>query len=473
MMSMRWTCFSTACGILFLIASPAFAETVDRPNVVVVLVDDLRWDEISCAGHPFVRTPHIDRVAYEGARFRNAFATTPLCSPIRASLLTGLYAHHHGIADNTDRSRQSHRLVTFPRILHEHGYETGYVGKWHMGNDDTPRPGFDYWVSMRGQGTSFDPVLNENGKRVQATGHTTDVLNARAVRFVRQKRAKPFCLYIAHKALHPELVQYDDGSISDPGAAKFLPAKRHQDLYADAPIPRRLNVVDTLEGKPALKRKIDGLPPLSRETGTSDETVRDRLRMLAGIDEGLGQLFDALEAAGQLDHTVLILTSDHGYWYGEHGLSVERRLAYEEAARIPLLVRYPPLVKPGTLIDQLALSIDLAPTVLNLAGVKAASKMDGRSLVPLLAGKRPSDWRESFLIEYYTDTVFPRVRNMGYQAVRTLRYKYIHYVDLEGMDELYDLNRDPYEMKNLIDDPALQATLEQMKAELANLSGSD
>jgi N-acetylglucosamine-6-sulfatase len=470
MMNLRRTCFATACAILFLIALPAFAERSGRPNIVVVLVDDLRWDEIGCAGHPFVRTPHIDRIAYEGARFRNAFATTPLCSPIRASLLTGQYAHHHGIVDNTDRSRQSHKLVTFPRILHDNGYETGYVGKWHMGNDDTPRPGFDYWVSMRGQGTSFDPGLNVNGKRVRATGHTTDVLNDRAVRFVRRKRTKPFCLYIAHKALHPELIQYDDGSISDPSAAKFMPAERHKGLYADAPIPRRLNVTDRLEGKPALKRRIEGLPPLSRETGTSDETVRDRLRMLAAVDEGVGQLFDALKDTGQLDDTVLVFTSDHGYWYGEHGLSVERRLAYEEAARIPLLVRYPRLVKPGTLIDRLALSIDLAPTVFELAGAKALPKMDGRSLVPLLAGKQPSDWRESFLIEYYSDTVFPRIRNMGYKAVRTLGHKYIHYMELEGMDELYDLQRDPYEMENLIDDPGSQATLEELKAELARLS---
>ncbi len=472
MMTMRTTCLIALSTVCFLAASAAFSENVERPNIVVVLVDDLRWDEMGCAGHPFVRTPHIDRIAYEGARFRNAFATTPLCSPVRASLLTGQYAHHHGIVDNTDRSRQSHKLVTFPRILHGNGYETGYVGKWHMGNDDTPRPGFDYWVSMRGQGTSFNPVLNENGKRVQSSGHTTDVLNGRAVRFVRRKRARPFCLYVAHKALHPELIQYDDGSISDPSAAKFMPAERHKDLYADAPIPRRLNVTDTLEGKPALQRKIEGLPPLSRDTGTSDETVRDRLRMLAAVDEGVGQLFDALEATGQLDDTLLVLTSDHGYWYGEHGLSVERRLAYEEAARIPLLVRYPPLVKPGTTIDQFALSIDLAPTLLELAGAEAEPRMDGRSLVPLLAGKRPSDWRESFLIEYYSDTVFPRIRNMGYKAVRTPRYKYIHYVDLRGMDELYDLRSDPYEMKNLINDPGFQATLEELKTEMARLSGA-
>lgn len=465
----RLTPLLALCFAWLALSAGTAEEAGQRPNVLVVLVDDLRWDEIGCAGHAFARTPNIDRIACEGARFRNAFATTPLCSPVRASLLTGQYAHHHGIVDNTTRSEASHELITFPRILQQNGYETGYVGKWHMGNDDTARPGFDDWVGMKGQGTSFDPVLNENGTRRQASGHTTDVLNDRAVRFVRRERSKPFCLYIAHKALHPELIQYDDGSISDPSAAKFMPAERHRERYADAPIPRRLNVTDTLEGKPALKRPIEGLPPLGRATGTDDETVRDRLRMLAAVDEGVGRLFDALEATGQLDNTLFVFTSDHGYWYGEHGLSVERRLAYEEAARIPLLVRYPPLVGGCRVIDPFALSIDLAPTVLELAGVKTPGGMDGRSLVPLLKGKTPGDWRTSFLIEYYSDTVFPRIRDMGYKAIRTERYKYIHYVDLEGMDELYDLKNDPYEMENLIDDPASQGVLAGLKAELAGL----
>lgn len=442
------------------------ATASERPNIVVILVDDLRWDELGCTGHPFVRTPHIDRIAREGARFRSAFATTPLCSPSRACFLTGQYAHHHGVFDNTNRSALSHRLVTFPRILQAAGYETAYVGKWHMGNDDTARPGFDYWVCMKGQGTSFDPELNENGRRDTYTGHTTDVLNEKAVAFVQKRREEPFCLYVAHKALHPELIQYDDGSISDPKAAKFMPAERHKDLYADATIPRRPNVTDTLEGKPALQRKIAGLPPLGPETGTSDETIRDRLRMLAAIDEGVGQLLDALEQKGQLDNTVFVFASDHGYWYGEHGLSVERRLPYEEAARIPLLVRYPQLVKAGGVIDDMALSIDLAPTLLELAGFEPPQTMDGRSLAPLLKGERPGNWRTSFLIEYYTDMVFPRVFKMGYKAIRTERYKYIHYTDLEGMDELYDLKSDPYEMKNVIDDPAAQATLGKLKEEL-------
>ncbi len=460
-----WFCLVVMFPVCLLQA----AQAGQKPNVVVVLVDDLRWDEIGCMGHPFVRTPHIDRIAHEGARFRNAFCSTPLCSPVRACLLTGLYTHNHGILDNINRSQHSHTLRTFPQVLQKAGYETAYVGKWHMGNDDTARPGFDHWVSMKGQGTSFDPVLNVNGKRVPHKGHTTDALNQKVNEFVQQKRDKPFCIYIAHKALHPELTQRDDGSITDPSAAKFMPAKRHEKLYATAAIPRRLNVVDTLEGKRALQRAIPGLPALSQKTGTSDEVIRDRLRMLAGIDEGVGQLWKRLEKNGQLDNTVFVFTSDHGYWYGEHGLSVERRLPYEEGIRVPLLVRYPPLVKAGTLIDQFAVSVDLAPTMLELAQVKSDQKYDGKSLVPLLKGEQPEDWRESFLIEYNSDTVFPRLLKMGYKAVRTPRWKYIQFNELEGMNELYDVQNDPYEMKNLIDLPESKATVNTLQAELKRL----
>ena len=435
------------------------------------MVDDLRWDEIGCVGHPFVRTPNIDRIAREGALFRNAFCTTPLCSPVRASLLTGLYAHHHGILDNTNRSAASHRLATFPQALQQAGYRTAFIGKWHMGNDDTPRPGFDHWVGMAGQGTSFDPVLNVDRRRRAHVGHTTDVLNAAAVDFVRRQSTAPFCLYVSHKALHPELVQRDDGSLSDPSAARFLPAPRHATWYAEGPIPRRLNVLDSLAGKPALQRPVDGLPPLSRATGTSDETVRDRLRMLAAVDDGVGLLFDVLRSAKRLDDTVLILLSDHGYWYGEHGLSVERRLAYEESLRIPLLIRYPRSIPAGLLIDELAVSIDLAPTVLDLAAVASTPPMDGRSLVPLLRGAAPDDWRTSFLVEYNTDAVFPRVHNMGYKAVRSTRWKYIRYNELQGMDELYDLREDPYEMDNRISDPDAAEALQALRAEIDRLSG--
>ena len=434
------------------------ADSAKKPDIIFILVDDLRWDELGYAGHSFAKTPNIDRIAHQGIRFRNAFTSAPLCSPARACLLTGQHVSHHGILDNTNRSEHSHKLRTFPMALQKSGYRTAYIGKWHMGNDDSARPGYDRWVSMKGQGTSFDPLLNVDGEQVEHVGHTTDVLNRYAAEFVGAAREndQPICLYLAHKALHPELVQRDDGSITDPDAKDFMPAKRHEKLYENSAVPRRLNVLDDLEGKPALQRKIDGLPPLSRATGTSDKVVRDRQRMLVAVDEGVGQLFEALEKVGRLENAIIVLTSDHGYWYGEHGLSVERRLAYEEAIRIPLLMRYPQRIEAGQTHDAMALTIDFAPTLLEMADADPLPgvKMDGRSLVPLLDGKTPADWRQAFRIEYNTDTVFPRVLTMGYRAIRTERWKYIRYLDLEGMDELYDLREDPYEMRNVVGENA-------------------
>ena len=446
-------------------------ESKSKPNIVFVLLDDIRWDDLGAAGHPWVRTPNFDRIAREGAFFRNAFATTPLCSPNRASILTGQYAHTHGIIDNVDRRERSHQLVTFPRILNDAGYETAFVGKWHMGVDDSPRPGFDYWFSIQGQGYYFDPDVNENGRRFKAKGYTTDIFSRRAERFLRKKRGRPFLLYLSHKAVHPNIFQNADGSVRGPreGASKFTPAERHKTLYADKKIPRRPNAKSYGRGKPALLRKIPGVEPLGPSTGTDDATIRNRLRMLAAADEGMGKIFDVLEAAGQLDDTIIVLTSDHGYFYGEHGLDRERRLAYEETARVPLFVRYPPLVNAGTEIDAFALSVDHAPTLLDLAGVGIPGEMHGRSLIPILKGEAPADWRDSFLIEYYSDTVMPRLVKMGYKAVRTRSWKYIHYVDLEGVDELYDLERDPYEMLNVIDDPQAKVALGEMKSELKRL----
>jgi N-acetylglucosamine-6-sulfatase len=251
-------------------------------------------------------------------------------------------------------------------------------------------------------------------------------------------------------------------------AEQFIPAARHRNLYLDKPVPRRPNAMRAPEGKPALQRRIGDLPPLGPKTGTSDRVIRERQQTLMAVEEGVGDILKALKETGQLDNTVFVFTSDNGYFYGEHGLSVERRLAYEESIRLPLLVRYPQVIKAGTVRDELALNIDLAPTLLALAGVSVPANMEGRSLVPLLKGE-PIRWRDSFLIEYYSDRVFPRVVKMGYKAVRTARWKYIHYVELEGMDELYDLETDPYEMKNLINDPVGQKALTEMKQELERL----
>ncbi|HBJ86821.1 MAG TPA: acetylglucosamine-6-sulfatase [Verrucomicrobiales bacterium] len=456
-------------ALLCLAASwSAAAEKSQPPNIVVVLVDDLRWDDLGCAGHPFSQTPHMDRVAREGARFLNAFATTPLCSPSRACLLTGLYAHAHGITDNTERGAQSHKLATFPQALQRAGYETAYVGKWHMGNDDSPRHGFDHWVCLKGQGSTFDPELNINGSASKSVGYVTDVLHEQALAFLRQPRAKPFLLYFAHKALHPETVQRADGSLSDPNASNFIPAARHQNLYAGEKIPRRLNALQAPRNKPALQRRIADLPSLGPGTGSSDESILGRLRMLAAVDESLGGLLRALEQSGELERTLVVVTSDHGYFYGEHGLSVERRLAYEESIRIPLLMRLPGVIQPGSEPAQMALTLDIAPTLMELAGAASDSSLHGRSLLPVFK-KEAADWRGEFLIEYFTDKVFPRVHQMGYQAIRDTRWKFIRYTSLQGMDELYDIETDPFEMNNRINDPQAAAELQRLKTALDRL----
>jgi N-acetylglucosamine-6-sulfatase len=452
---------------LCLLVCAAVSSAQERPNIVLVVVDDLRFDDFSAAGHPFSRTPNIDRLAREGASFQNMFAVTPLCSPSRANILTGLYTRNHGILDNTDRSPRSHALQTFARQLHAGGYNTGFIGKWHMGNDPTPRPGFDTWVAMKGQGEAIDPELFENGRLARVKGYVTDILTERAVSFIGESRTKPFLLMLSHKALHPNMLQRADGTVISIGEGGFIPAERHKKLYADKTPPRRMNYGVPPRGKPALERRIASLAPLGKDTVTPDETIRDRLRMLAAVDEGLGRMFEALEKQGILDKTVVMLVGDNGYFYGEHGLSEERRLAYEESIRLPLLVRFPPKVRGGSRPEAQALTIDIAPTILDLAAAQPLEGVDGRSLAPLFKAEgTPAGWRRSFLIEYNSDIVFPRMLKMGYEAVRNERYKYIRYRELEGMNELYDLREDPFELKNLIAAESARDLRRTMEGEL-------
>ncbi len=439
-----------------------------QPNVVVVLVDDLRWDDFGAAGHPFVETPNIDRVANEGAMFLNAFAATPLCSPSRANFLTGLYAHTSGIIDNVERGPQSQQLETFPQALQRAGYETAFIGKWHMGNDDRPRPGFDHWVSMQGQGDLFDVELNVDGKRQVFQGYTTDTFTDLAVNFIERKRTKPFLVYLPHKAIHP-----GSGGLVEGG---FKAAPRHEGRYAGAEVPRRPNYGVPPRDKPALMRETEGMPPLGPDSVTPDATIRDRLEMLLSIDEGLGRIMDTLERQGQLDDTVVVVAGDHGYFYGEHGLNAERRFAYEESARIPLLMRYPRLIKAGTKPAELVLNLDLSSTLLDMCGAEIGARLQGRSTVPLLKGEHPDGWRTAILIEHHSDpesylgrSALRRALNMGYKAVRTQTHKYIQYTDLEGMDELYDLEADPYELRNLIGQPGSEALVHRMQEELRRL----
>jgi N-acetylglucosamine-6-sulfatase len=287
------------------------------------------------------------------------------------------------------------------------------------------------------------------------------------LKFIRQEREKPFLLYLSHKALHPNVIQRNDGSVADIGSGGFVPAPRHKGMYDSNVFSRRPNHAVAPLDKPALARQIDDLPPLGSATATKEKTIQERAEMLMAVDEGLGLLMKELEDRGDLDNTIIVFTSDHGFWYGEHGLDEERRLAYEESIRIPMLIRYPPLIKAGLVPEKMILSIDLAPTLLEVAGLKAGSDLQGRSLLPLF-NNSAKDWRTSFLVEYYSDAVFPRIRNMGYVAARTDRYKYIHYLELQDMDELYDLQQDPYELKNIINDAEAIEILTLMKDELNN-----
>lgn len=473
--------------LLTALVAPACTapDTPDRPigpppNVVVIVVDDLRWDEFGAAGHPYLQTPAIDRLAAEGVWFTNAFHAVSLCSPNRATLLTGQYASRHGIIDNLARDLASHHLRTFPQALQARGYETAFVGKWHMGNDPTPRPGFDYWAALPGQGRTVDPELFEDGRLHVVPGYVTDVLTDRAVAFLQRKHERPFLLYLAHKAIHPDARQLNDGSIDRAHPSVYIPAPRHRGRYEGETLARRPNAgppPGDLEGKPALRRALAtrDAPENARaygaelDRGTSEETIRRRAEMLLAVDEGLGRILEVLSATGQLDHTMIVFTSDNGYFFGEHGLSIERRMPYEESIRNALLIRYPPLASGGSRVPQLVSSVDLAPTVLDVAGAPADAQIQGRSLVPLLRGDARG-WRDAALVEFYTnEQPMPWLLDMDYRAVRTARHKYIQWTQHPDEDELYDLEADPYEITNLARDPAAAALRRQLREQLGRL----
>jgi N-acetylglucosamine-6-sulfatase len=314
-------------------------------------------------------------------------------------------------------------------------------------------------VSFKGQGVYQDPMMNFDGKAVKAPGYMTDILNSNAVAFVEKEHTKPFVLYLAHKAVH----------------GPFTPADRHKDLYANAKVSPPPSVNDSLEGKPVLTREPEGdLPAKKKAKAKANNQVQKnfppgtmlgQLRALAAIDEGVGQIFAALEKTKQLDNTIFIFSSDNGYFWAEHGLG-DKRWAYEESIRDPLLVRYPKLVKAGKKIDEMVLNIDLAPTLLELGGAKIPKDVQGQSFLPLLKGEHVA-WRGSALFEYFNEKMYSRTPT--WQAVRTDRWKFVQYKDLPGMDELYDLKADPFELKNLVNDSSASKTLKEMKAELAKL----
>ena len=427
-----------------MIAQDAGTSEVPR-NVVFILSDDHRYDFMGFMDEapPFLETPNMDRMAIEGAHLAKAFVSTALCSPSRASILTGQYAHRHGIVDNQHLVPEGTRF--FPQGLQEAGYQTGFFGKWHMGSStDEPRPGFDRWVSFRGQGTYYDPTLNIDGERQEFEGYTADILTDYALEWMGEASAEdePFFLYLSHKSVH----------------AEFMPAERHLDQYADEPPAYPETMGTDVEGR-------DEWPDWVREQRSSwhgvdwmyhgqmdfDTFYRRYNETLLGLDDSIGRVLDYLEENGLAENTLVVYMGDNGFSFGEHGL-IDKRHAYEESMRVPMLAWAPGFIEEGTTIDQMVMNVDVAPTFLGLAGASMPDDhtLDGMSFLPLLQGQDVEDWRDEVFYEYYWEWTFPQTPTQF--ALRTDRHKYIFYYGLWEPGALYDLENDPQERNNLVEE---------------------
>ena len=417
------------------------------PNILFILTDDQRFDELGFL-NPVLETPNMDRLAEQGVYFKNAFVTTSLCSPSRASILTGLYAHTHGIVDNSKRDLP-HR--TFAQYLQTSGYNTAFVGKWHIGGDsDRQQPGFDHWVSFAGQG-SYWPTrtaedgggqswLNVDGERVPQTGYITDELTDYSVEWLDKQKAsgRPFLLYLSHKAVH----------------ADFLPATRHSTLYENAQINLPANGRDPGSGPVPMwvqnqRNSYHGMDFPYYSDLDIPEYLRRYHQTLAAVDDSIGRLIAWLESQNQIDNTIVVLMGDNGFLFGEHGL-IDKRNAYEESIRVPLLAMHRGVFPAGLVIDEMVANIDIAPTFLDAAGLVPPDDvpMHGSSWYGLAKGATEPDWRQQLLYEYFWEWTLPHTPTT--YALRTDRYKLIQYHGVWDTDELYDLSHDDAEGNNLI-----------------------
>jgi N-acetylglucosamine-6-sulfatase len=448
------------------------AAAPPRPNVVFILTDDQRWDCMSIAGHPHLKTPNIDRLAHEGAYFRNCFCTTSLCSPCRASILSGLYAHTHGVTGNF--IEYPNDMPSFPRQLQAAGYETAYIGKYHMGeNNDEKRPGFDYFVTHKGQGKYYDTEFNIDGKeRKVFHAYYTHVVTDMAIDWLKKPHAKPFLLMLGHKAPHSFYVPepkyahaFDDVKVDYPASAFHLDDKPSW-------IKTRETTWHGIYGPLFEWRK--NFPDTTPEgVAAFANMTRAYWATILSVDDSVGRIYQTLKDAGQLDNTLIIFMTDNGLLNGEHGM-VDKRTMHEPSIRLPLVVRYPRLASEAhhsLVLDQMVLTEDMAPSILDICGAEPLKNIHGQSWKPLLEGKTV-DWRKSWFYEYNYEKQFPYTPNI--RGVRTDDWKYIHYPHGDGgpdryKAELYNVKEDPNEDRNLIDDPRFAGKLNELKAELDRL----
>lgn len=432
-----------------------------RRNVILILSDDHRYDFLGFLNGPeFLETPHMDRMANQGAYVQNAFVSTSLCSPSRASILTGQYMHHHGVVDNQRPVAVS--VTFFPEYLRKAGYTTAFVGKWHMGHDsDEPRKGFDHWVSFRGQGDYFNPMLNINGRRVEKQGYTADILTDVALEWLQANSRRPFFLYLSHKSVH----------------YPFEPAPRHRGRYGKAKIRYPETMANTEENyatQPEWVRQrrygIHGIDHM--QTGafdndpvpSFDDLYRRYCETVYSLDENIGRVLDYVDQAGLAPSTLVVYMSDNGFELGEHGF-YDKRDAFEESIRVPMLAYAPGLIRPGTRVTEMIQNIDVAAMILDAAGclIPEGARMDGRSFLPLLAGRK-IPWRDRIFYEYYWEWNFPATPTTF--ALRTDRYKYVFYHGIWDRNGFYDLQTDPHERHNLIDVPPYGEMIAAMEKEL-------
>ena len=457
-----------ALGLVYAHPLLAAAGAPAKPkNIIYILTDDQRFDEVGFI-NPILETPNMDALAAKGVHFKNAFVTTALCSPSRATILTGQYMHSHGVVDNNKPSKDD--AVYFPAYLQQAGYETAFIGKWHMGgHHDDPQPGFDYWLSFAGQGDYYPKrkrngklsSFNINGKRVLQKGYITDELTDYTLAWLEQERDsnKPFFIYLSHKAVH----------------ANFDPAERHRDQYSDVEIKVPASQADTPEnykGKPMWvknqRNSWHGVDfPYHSELNVQ-EYKRQYHRALSAVDDILGRITAWLKANNLEQDTAVFLMGDNGFMFGEHGL-IDKRNAYEESMRVPLIA-YIPGAKQNYVVEEMAANLDIAPTMLDIAGVtKMPPQFAGASLLPLANGDKVDSWRDSLLYEYYWEFNFPSTPTTF--ALRSDDFKLIQYHGIWDTDELYDMKNDPQEMNNLIDDPRyLNVKVKLRKALFARLA---
>ncbi len=443
---------------------PVFLKNVKPRNVVFILSDDHRYDAMSFMGHQFAKTPHLDAMAANGVHLKNALVTTSLCSPSRASILTGLYTFRHRVIDNNRLVPEG--TVFFPQYLQKAGYATGYIGKWHMGgHHDDPRPGFDYWVSFKGQGHYLPPspnyTINVNGERVPQDGYITTLLTRYAIEFLEGQRSsdKPFFLYLSHKAVH----------------ANFTPEPAYEGKLADLPFQRPESEEHLSEN--SLNRPRWLLDQRNSWHGVDfpyhseldiEQYYKKYCETLCSVDDSVGAVLEQLEDMGVLDETLVIYMGDNGFMFGEHGL-IDKRVAYETSIRVPMLMQCPELFEGGSVVEPMVANIDIAPTVMAAMGLEKPGHMDGASFLELAQGKAV-EWRDYFLYAYYWEKNFPQSPTVF--SLRSDKYKYTTYYGLWDTDEFFDIQADPMEQNNLIHDPAYAAQAKEMERRLYRMMDS-